>query len=189
MKPFSGTLDFFVKTSEGIENARKPKAMLERDIRIRNPRAFYQTEQVIKNYEMVHANMLAVLPFLKYMQSPGEIVTLPTEAFINAFVLQEASDGSYWHVLVLFESFLVRIEKFKDQNELNLAKLHNEKLRNQGNSLLQITSCNSAQDLTSVDFIEQELQIQLRYDYGNELVEVSNARIGANVVRGVQELI
>ena len=53
VKPISGTLDFFSKTSEGIKNTAGPTELKVSKIRILRP--FYGKQQLIKCYEYTHA--------------------------------------------------------------------------------------------------------------------------------------
>ena len=44
VKPITGAMDLVVKTSEGIENATKSHLEIETAERLRQPRAFYESE-------------------------------------------------------------------------------------------------------------------------------------------------
>ena len=53
VKPISGALDFFSKTSEGIKNTTKT---VDKEVeKVRAPRPFYGKKQQIKNYDKIHA--------------------------------------------------------------------------------------------------------------------------------------
>ena len=53
VKPISGTLDFFSKTSEGIKNTA---GSTEKEVpKIRLMRPFYGKQQLIKTYDFFHA--------------------------------------------------------------------------------------------------------------------------------------
>lgn len=66
VKPMSGAMDLMVKTSEGIENSQKSHLEFLPDERLRQPRAFYEIEKVIRDYDIVHANVLSIAPKLKF---------------------------------------------------------------------------------------------------------------------------
>ena len=59
-------MDLVVKTSEGIENSTKSNEELKQDERIRQPRAFYDSDHTYKEYDIVHANILSILPRLLF---------------------------------------------------------------------------------------------------------------------------
>lgn len=53
VKPISGALDFFSKTSEGIKNTTKT---VDKEVeKVRALRPFYGKKQQIKNYDKIHA--------------------------------------------------------------------------------------------------------------------------------------
>jgi vacuolar protein sorting-associated protein 13A/C len=65
VKPVSGTLDFFSMTTEGIKNTSKNEEELALDRRLRLPRAFYEKEKIIREYDEFHAFLINLVPKLK----------------------------------------------------------------------------------------------------------------------------
>jgi vacuolar protein sorting-associated protein 13A/C len=57
-KPVSGTLDLISNTTEGFKNTQKTTMELEADKRLRNPRAVYSRECIIREYNEEHATWL-----------------------------------------------------------------------------------------------------------------------------------
>lgn len=66
VKPITGLMDFMSKTQEGILNSTKTPEELAADERIRPPRAFYRKERIIMEYDNSHANLLSIVPKLRY---------------------------------------------------------------------------------------------------------------------------
>ncbi len=89
VKPISGAIDLVVKTSEGIENSWKTKEELIEGVRLRNPRAFYEEEHVFREYDIVHADILNVLPRLMFYQPDQDktLVYVDTTVFYDAWVI------------------------------------------------------------------------------------------------------
>jgi len=66
-------MDFVSKTTEGIQNASKSAEELAQDERLRPPRAFYRKEQVIMDFDNAHANLLSIVPQLRYRNSDNAL--------------------------------------------------------------------------------------------------------------------
>jgi len=73
VKPLAGAMDFVSKTTEGIQNASKSAEELAQDERLRPPRAFYRKEQVIMDFDNAHANLLSIVPQLRYRNSDNAL--------------------------------------------------------------------------------------------------------------------
>lgn len=64
-KTVSGAVDIVAKTAEGIDNQAKGSERLALASRkMRNPRPFYETTNLIRPYNRLHANWLTALPLL-----------------------------------------------------------------------------------------------------------------------------
>lgn len=75
VKPVAGAMDMVSKTSQGIE-AGIQKNSKQLTMRTRPPRVFYGKEKVIRNYEILHANMHLIVPKLCYriVDCPNELL-------------------------------------------------------------------------------------------------------------------
>ena len=58
-------MDLVSKTSQGIEAASSKNTEMSME-RLRPPRVFYGKEKVIRNYDIVHANLVLLMPRLRY---------------------------------------------------------------------------------------------------------------------------
>ena len=103
VKPIAGTMDLITKTSQGIENSQKSHADLLMEERLRSPRPFYGIDKIIRDYDLVHANMLLITPRLRYRlpEHPDELFQINTAIFHNAWILEEGTEFYEWSVLML----------------------------------------------------------------------------------------
>jgi len=123
VKPLTGAMDLVTKTSEGISNANKSPLALFQDTRMRQPRAFYDQEHIIREFDHTHANLLSLVPRLRYSMptDPGHKLLIDTRVFYNAWILEENSDIFDWHVLFLTQDMVFRIARFSNKEALSLA--------------------------------------------------------------------
>lgn len=75
VKPVAGALDIVSKTSQGIEAASSNQKQGQ-DERIRPPRVFYGKDKVIRNIDMIHSNLLLLIPKLHYRLPEVPLETL-----------------------------------------------------------------------------------------------------------------
>ena len=117
VKPIAGTMDMITKTSQGIENSQKNQADLLMEERLRSPRAFYGIDKIIREFDIVHANMLQIMPRLRYRlpEHPDELFQINTTIFHNAWILEEGTEFYEWSVLMLTNEKIVRVVRYSNK--------------------------------------------------------------------------
>ena len=107
-KPVSGTLDFLSKTADGIKNT--PKAIINDDVPkehwVRLPRVFYTNEQIIRQFDDMHAFIHIQLIRI------GLIRLDEIDNFVDAFEIKKNKN-----ILAVYESKLI-IYTLKSDNDL-----------------------------------------------------------------------
>jgi len=119
----TGVFDAISKTSEGIQNSTKSAQDLAQDERIRPPRAFYRKEQIIMDYDTTHANLLSIVPQLRYKNSGDpRLHQLNCKYFDNAWIIEEREGSLDWSVLFLSHESLCKIVRFSYSQALRQAQ-------------------------------------------------------------------
>jgi hypothetical protein len=122
----------------------------------------------------VHANILVILPRLKFYapENDHQFTQIKTDLFYDAYILEEADNG-YWHVLVIVDHKIIRVKRFPSAQFLRQEQSQNDRLKRQGNSLIQIVSLNSLKELKTVELYE-ETTLELDFEDGREIIEIED---------------
>lgn len=98
VKPISGALDFFSKTSEGIKNTAGPQQKKVKKIRVMRP--FYGKLQLIKIYNQLHAEVLQML-------CKADKGRYSTTTFLDAILYNDLGERKQKVIIMTEELFLV----------------------------------------------------------------------------------
>ena len=112
-KTVSGAVDIVAKTAEGIDNhAKGSERLLLASLKMRNPRPFYETTNLIRPYNRLHANWLTALPLLytklelKNVYELFRVLEAPRHAVVNKTPAFEA----VCHVFVLTRDYIIHFK-------------------------------------------------------------------------------
>jgi vacuolar protein sorting-associated protein 13A/C len=83
VKPMTGMIDFASKTTEGLKNTARIFEDHPNDIRIRHPRIFYTECSVLREYNALDSDLIAIIKKTKYEERYG----FESEVFMGRFVL------------------------------------------------------------------------------------------------------
>lgn len=130
VKPATGVMDLVSKTSQGIESATSQTEQGQ-DNRLRPPRVFYGKEKVIRNYDVVHANLLLLVPKLRYRlpEYPNEPLELDMNFFVDAWILEENTPMFDWSLLITTTDQLIRINRYNSEQAMKQDLLIKERER------------------------------------------------------------
>ena len=107
-KPVSGTLDFLSKTAEGIKNT--PKAIVNdydpKEHRVWLPWVFYTNEQIIKQFDDMHAFIHIQLMRMSIIRPEDN------DCFIDAFEIKKNKN-----ILAVYDTKII-IYTLKEDNDL-----------------------------------------------------------------------
>jgi hypothetical protein len=69
---------------------------------------------VIRNYDIIHANLLLIVPKLRYClpELPGEPLKLDMNFFMDAWVIEENTHVYDWSVLLTTSDQLIKINRY-----------------------------------------------------------------------------
>ena len=130
-KPVSGVVDFISKSTEGLENqATGVPDCFQNCSRMRAPRPFYRSLNVIRSYNKVHANVFNQLKFKYKITKPfygafkcgvGQTDTNDTELELGAELLILTTETFYAvsrDMNIVWQAEICEIEKFDFQENL-----------------------------------------------------------------------
>ena len=110
------------------------------EIRKRPPRAFYGKEKVIRNYDLDHAELLIIMPKLKYrlVEIPDQPLTIDMSNFIDAWIIEKGTHTVDWSILITTSDQLIKINKYASQAAKQFDMQNNDRLADVffGNSLV-----------------------------------------------------
>lgn len=190
MKPVTGAMDLVSRTSQGIESSTKKEAIAV-DERMRPPRVFYGKEKVIRNYDIVHANLILIIPKLKYClpELPEEPLHIDMRYFLDAWVLVENTRMYDWSVLLTTGDQLIRINRYSSKRAKQQDMEQTPRLKNVfvGDSLIQISSVNSYSQMLSIELHESKL-FDIVFEDSRELLEVNDKHLAETIYRTVKSV-
>lgn len=103
-----------------MEQASKTAEECVTEARLRPPRPFYGIDKVIRNYDFVHANLLLILPQLRYRlpELPDELLSLDLTCFCDAWILEEQTLNFEWSVLLVTRDQAIKLARFYNKQSL-----------------------------------------------------------------------
>ena len=190
VKPIAGTMDLISKTSEGIQNSSKSAEELASDERIRPPRPFYRKERIIMEYDNSHANLLSIVPKLRYRpaENPQLLQQVDCTFFYNAWIIEERQGSLDWSVLFLTHECLCKIVRFNLQSSLRQAQ-QDRLVRDRivEGSLVQIISVNMLVDLKSIEIHEGKV-LDIEFRDSREIVTIKDMEMAQAIKLRVEGL-
>ena len=185
-------MDMISKTTQGIEQSTLTDDQKYDNQRIRPPRAFYCPDGIIRNYDIVHANLLLLVPKLRYRipEMPEELLHLDMSEFFDAWILEEKSATYEWSVLIITKEQLIRIVRFTNHGVMRAEAMENSQLREifDGQKLIQIYSVNSFSRLRKVELYEDRM-LDIEFDDGRELLLINDKKAADAIVKQINSIV
>ena len=146
---------------------------------------------MIRNYDIVHANLLLIIPKLSYClpELPEQPLKLDMNFFIDAWILEEGTHMYDWSVLVTTSDQLIKINKYTSVQAKRQDIEENERLRGifVGESLIQISSVNSYSHMQSIELHENRM-FDIVFEDNRELLTVNDQKTAETIYRTLKSL-
>jgi len=183
-------MDLVSRTSAGIEAASSNQREGP-DVRLRPPRAFYGKEKVIRNFDIVHANLHLIAPKLRYRlpELPAEALSLDFNYFMDAWILEENTRKHDWVILVSTADQLIRISRYASEHARQQDMQDNERLSRvfHGSGLIQVCSVNSYAQMQSIELYENQM-FDIVFEDDRELFTINDTKVADKIYRTIKSL-